>query len=215
MIIYCIYAAVPKKVFIDSVSGVIPNTKDWSYDDETEKYTGLYAWTKKKSLFNDFMNIRSGCKYYIPLKKDFSKDEYMKFKEVYSEYKLGYYEYDRGDTANISSTIFPSTLFEFLLTDSTEGYSEMYYNYMPEIMVDYHPFNQTLIDALDAISYTTEYDLMIGGDPECFTDDETTQRSEYAEYNKSYGFTVFGRRYFDICADKLQMLIQYIKSMIY
>ena len=219
MKVYLIYASIPRSIFED-IATLLPNTNIWVYDDETSIYHGLYAWTKDRELYKDFIKVRKGCKFYRSIEKSMDKYDYKIFKKEYSDLKLGYFKFSRGEIAEIihykgePSVIFPSTRWEYESVDSEEGLCEIYYLFMPDEMADYYAFNNQIIDALDTLGYTTDYDISYGGDPDCFTDEEQSNRMEYAGNNCSYGLTVNGRKYPDIYSDKFAVFMKVMKCLI-
>ena len=74
---------------------------------------------------------------------------------------------------------------------------------------------EMIIDALDILNYTTEYDAYMGGDPQAFDEHECDERIELALYNRGFGLTVNNNKYFDIFHDKLNVFMLIYKDFLY
>lgn len=215
MKIYMIYASIPESIFND-ISEFLPNLSVWSYDDETNRYIGLYGWTRNKDLYKDFIDVRKDCEFYRYLSKDLDKHEYDEFKKEFLMMKLKYYKYSRGDYNDCKSVAFPSTKWEYECTDSSAIENNVLYRIYGIFgeMGDYYIFKDDVIEALDVIGYTTLYDSVYGGD-DCFCDEEKDARVELALYNMSYGLTVRGNKFIDIFSDKFGIFMTVFNTLIF
>ena len=97
-----------------------------------------------------------------------------------------------------------------------DGYiPEAYYEMSSRASEDYYPLNNTIIDALDMIGYTTDYDINFGGDDEVFDDEECYSRRDRASYNMSYQLAVEGSRYINLMANEFNAFMMLYAPLIF
>lgn len=215
--IYLIYIVVNDDLLFNLLSSFV-NIKLYDYNDDSNTFKGLYAWTTDKDIYEEFMLFRKGCNLYRPIKKTIDKDEYKQFKSQYKSLKLKRYKYCRGDYIPKPDERVVSTFDEhsFIYEDCCDFALMVDKGLFPDLIVDYTIMNDEIIDALDTLSYTTEYDSYYGGDPDYYRDDdsEIVDRESLAGYNKSFGLTIFCHPYVDITCDKFKLFLYVFQPLL-
>lgn len=209
MTVYIVYARFP--LYLNYwVSDFVDPFKDpdFAIHDKEERMCGIYGWTTKKDIFEEFMKIRT-TDYFIYKTKTFKKDEFKSFKKAYKVCKLDRRYFGKSDMVNASGCSIVSTLFEHRnITDADYiSFDTIWYRLLGCACEDYYFLSDELTAAIDLIGYTTEYDSMIGGDPSAFLDEEIESRCEFAQYNASYGLTVNGQSYIPMISNQVALFI--------
>lgn len=201
--VYFIYAGIEEKAF-NHLKYMINNVHSYSYSNE--KYYGLYAWTLYKSDVEEFLDVREKSIYTVVKKKFEFNDDFKAFKRENIELQLSHYEYvNNADNNNKSTIEILSTKNEYV-TVTIDG-SEYIDEFSPSVdrFADYHYFNTKLIEALDKIGYTTEYNIVYGSDEEI---DSTS-------YNCSFGLTTYGSKLIDFSKYEVNLLLYLYYYMFY
>ena len=151
----------------------------------------IYAWSRKKSLAEKF--IETHRKEYLSMRVLHfdTEEEFNNFEKFNRVLKIDYIEYSASilHSVNVLSTEWERRAVRGTMFDSSENYV------YDTLTVDYTIFKQKYIDALDFISYTTLYDIFIGGDDQFIDSDHDIEcRQEVASHNSSYNVTVFGNK---------------------
>ena len=210
MKVYGIYAIIPTEVFESRMFKFVYDKHKFSLSKNGNYYYGLYAWTTKKKVVKEFLDIRNKDMYKVKELKIDKEDE-KDFELDYKFEELSYYNYIAGNEEYEVLT----TLNEF--TESCDNISEnlndLLYDILTNEVADYDILNQDLIDALDIIGYTSYYDIECGGNPDLVTDEEAITRREFAEYHESFRQTVFGRNYVDFTKNEFAALLYIYEPM--
>lgn len=168
-----------------------PNERICFYDGVFKEENGgylapIYGWSKSKELVQKF--ILTHKKELLRFKiLEYDDDELSSFINFYRDLEIKYLEY----SISYSKTV------EILSTECERkklcyNSSEFAETYVYDIGVDYSIFKWKYIFALDVLSYTTLFDLYIGGDTRYNSDEEISSRLEVASHNLSYNLTVHG-----------------------
>jgi len=210
MKIYMLYIKIPVKDFTKRVRDLLPNLKD--YREKGDYYTGLYAWTEKKSLLKEFFKVRNKDKY-IVIKHEIDEDLYTKFCVYNKEYQIGYYSfYDElklgEDTENkheaekhILSVFHENKEVMF------EGEAMFYDEFYETTSYDYHFFKEKYRECLEILGYSSLYD-QCGISTKFDDDDEIDDRTEYADYQASFGLTLEGHKLLNLVDDRLTIFLK-------
>lgn len=209
--IYLIYAKIPDPLYqmLSFYIRYIEKTFTISVDN---KWLGLYAWTTSKKKLKIFKETRKKAKVYIYKEKMIEKDYLKKFSEENKDSKLGNYEYIQSySLACLPPINVITTLEEYnIATDNDIIYEFLVENSVfQNYNVDYMIFRTDIINALDILNYTTEYDLFWGGESE----DDGEDRTETANYLMSYNQTPFGNKYIGIYDNEFASLMMVFSSL--
>ena len=204
MKVYGIYALIPTEEFENRMSRLVYDKNRFKLSKRENYYYGLYAWTTKKKVVKEFLDIRNKNMYKVQEIKIPKEDE-KDFKLDFKFEELAYYKYIAGKEEYEVLT----TLNEFTEScdNRSENLSDLFYGKLTNEVADYMILKQDLIDALDIIGYTTYYDIECGGNPDVVTDEEAISRTDFAGYHVSFGQTVFGRNYVDFTENELAALL--------
>lgn len=180
--IYAIYVSLPMRSF-ERIKYLIRNVTD--FRSSNGKMVGLYAFSKKKSIAKEFMEIRNSN--IMTLKKIDADDDWSsEFKSRFSSCCISEYTLSTGDkkkpitllcTKNEYSNIHDfkqENLFEFGPAQFTK--------------IDYEIFNDDVIEALDILGYTTAFD----------TSNDDMHRIAIADEQRGHGKTVMGHTLYDV-----------------
>lgn len=210
MKVYGIYAIIPTEVFENRMSKLVYDKNKFRLSKNENYYYGLYAWTTKKKVVEEFLYIRNKDMYKVKEIKIPKEDERdfkleFKFEELaYYNYKVGKEEYEVLTTLNE---------FTESCDNRSENLDELLYEEITNDVADYEILKKDLIKALDIIGYTTYYDIECGGNPEVTTDEEANDRLALASDSKSYNQTVYGRRYIDFTENEFEALLYIYEPM--
>ena len=222
MKIYLVYAKIPKYLngwAEDTIDDFVHYSRD-----EDDNSVGLYAWTIKKKYFNQFKKTRSND-FFVYSEKDIPEDAIEWFRKEVKTRELtkhsfalvvgGYVtEYKDKSGKGVKMILVSDELDKLYL--GHDGYiPEAYYEMSSRASEDYYPLNNTIIDALDMIGYTTDYDINFGGDDEVFDDEECYSRRERASYNMSYQLAVEGSRYINLMANEFNAFMMLYAPLIF
>lgn len=216
--VYLIYASIPSILFDSKLHDYVKdNTK---YSLKNGNYTGLYAWTTKKSLLNEFLEFRENAKsMYTIITREFTKEEYYAFKSENEYEKLAYYrfyhnmEYCKSESIEKYSTSILCTKEEY-----EEVYDQGEYHlldYMTQIVnTEYITFKDEFKLALDRIGYCDMFNRIIDGVDEDEFNEFYHDRHEMSEFNHSYNLSYYGNNLFDVCENKLAIFLNIYYEMI-
>lgn len=179
--IYFIYVTIPEKVFNTKVKYLISNSHNYRW--KNGNMYGLYAWSTKKKLIKEFLEIRNNSIYTV-INKEIDEDYYKEVKSTYGTSELKLLEYKHLDSnKNLNTIEVVSTKDE--LRCSTIDHQEYLEEFGPSVYSDLPItlFNDKLYVALDTIGYVSDYYSLYGTDEE----------ADYYAYNKSFGLTCTGK----------------------
>lgn len=215
MIIYKVYVSIPSEKVKFELKSLLPDEGSYlEYDSASDRFYGLYGWTNDENIMSEFKDQRKDCKYYRYIQTKISSDEYEIYKNQYKLWRIKLHKL-RVDIDGIKSVRVPTTLFEKSISEDDDSIYPFLLDSGKYFIVDYFPFNDEIIDALDILNYTTEYDAYIGGDPQAFDEHECDERIELALYNMGYGLTVNNNKYFNIFHNKLNIFMLIYKDFLY
>lgn len=164
------------------------NVNRFHFLEDKDVYAGLYAWSNNKTEISEFLEFRnlSRVKYHKEI-IEIDKDDFDEFRSKYKFSFLKKYEIPsiKGDVQYMLMT------YEEYL-NVTEYASENLFEFVDADLykADYYVLKGKYMQALDIISYTTNYDNrsnMIFP----FND----ERYEFSDYMMTYGLTTGGNRY--------------------
>lgn len=213
--IYLIYVSIPRSVFDDGVKFILSNQQEFTYDDTKGMY-GLYAWSNKKDIIEEFFEGRVNKIYDLKTIEFDDKDEYKKFKSDKSQLRLDYRDYliDKSIVDGmVSSRIHGDIPSKELTADdivkivttqnehyqTTEEGDENLYEFgpKPSDFFDYMIFNDKIIKALDWLNYSSKYD-------DLYSDKD---RREWSNYNKSFNMSLSGNYIMDKFNNEINILL--------
>lgn len=149
----------------------------------------IYAWSKKKSTAKLFLETHDSKLLSIRVKEFDSQEEFDDFEKYNRTLEIRYIEYSASVlySVKILSTDWERRMVRNTMMESSESYV------YDTLTVDYTIFKQKYVNALDFISYTTLYDIYVGGDEKFVeSEHEIGERQDTASHNSSYNLTVFG-----------------------
>lgn len=187
--VYLLYLIIPKIEFENRIYTLVENKYNYT-DLNDENVIGLYAFTTKKSYLKEFFEVRNKERYYVK-KLEMEPEEFSEWRVEHITAELSHYELnvDGKNKVDVLCTKFEYT---FINDYSSEIVMDTLMLYPVN---DYMLFKDEYQIALDSIGYTTFYDTLIGGDSHFYTEEEIEERIAYADYNLSYGMTVFGQKF--------------------
>lgn len=203
MTVYFIYAKIPSKIYDERIKFIISNVYDYRF--RNGYMYGLYAWTKKKKIYKEFIELRNNGNIYTVIKKDdIDDDQFKEIKDTYFQLELKSYRYfhktesseDEDNSSRFMEVV--STKNEYNIC--TNEFSEYINEFGPKVKdgyPDYLMFSPDVIEALDIIGYTTDYDIT----------QTTGARKEKAIENFQEGKTVLGRDLFVTGENELTNLL--------
>ena len=144
----------------------------------------MYAWTTNKNLKKTFLRERG--KMFICKKAKLTDSEFNKFKKdnEYTqliEYKLKHYY---GKTESGITVLAPKLEIDSVI-DSDYIIMTLIEALQNSMQTDYYVLKDRYMHALDALGYTSIYDIYLTGDGE---------REETSEYNLGYGLGTLGTK---------------------
>lgn len=210
MKVYGIYAIIPTEEFESRMFRFVHDKHKFSLSKNGNYYYGLYAWTTKKKVVKEFLDIRNKDMYKVKELKIDKEDE-KDFKLDFKFEELSYFNYKAGD----DEYEVLSTLNEFTeaCDNRSENLDDLFYDVITNVVADYEILKKDIIDALDIIGYTTYYDIECGGNPDVTSDEEANDRLALANDSRSYKQTVFGRRYVDFTENEFAALLYIYEPM--
>lgn len=203
MIVYFIYANIPREVYDKTLKFLLSHQYDFRAKGNMMR--GLYAITNKKKYVKEFFNIRSGREMYTLVEKEMSKEDWNTLSE------------DRFHDLLLKESRFISDGRDFIdmvvtfneeVTTKEDG-SAYISEFGPRqfVDIDYMIFSKALINALDVLGYTTYFDTSSSSfDPE---------RKEAARYNLDFGQTSLGREMpgFTTADNEINILLYLYRAM--
>lgn len=180
--VYLLNTKIPRHIYDSYIKFILP-THDNFRACGNDMVEGIYAWTDKKKYLNDFFELRPRDLYGIITIVFDDKEEFHKFSVDNKECRLDYHDFDSGSDDGKSIGIL-TTFNEFIqVTENGSEYLEEFgINHLD--LVDYEIFNGKIIDALDELNYTYEFDSQYG--------DES--RLDNASFQSSYNLSSMGSR---------------------
>lgn len=214
MKIYLAYANIPYDIYYDKIKGLIENSSNlFRYNEKTNTFVGLYAWTKKEHIMKEFKKTRSKCQFYIFKTIKMNKEEYNEFKTENYDMKLDYHNFSHGDFSSLPDVSVVTTRIEDHIVHESDSEYLIIDDLMNLVFYDYYWFNDRLTNALDLLCYTSNHDLFITGESDYFSEDEIFEGMELASYNANYQLTVLGNKYIDLFDNKFALLLYLFKYM--
>lgn len=177
MKLYLIYASIDADVYDSEIKFLLPNQSIFQRENRVMK--GLYAWTTKKKLLDEFIEARDDSHIYIYLKKEIDKEEFKVFKSDYNLLELKAYGYFKGYTEKNENEYINvvTTKNEFIvITEEGNNYIQ---EDIDEILIDldvYCCFNDKLFQAITILGIKYQCDMICG-------DDDLV---DYITYNMSF-----------------------------
>ena len=197
MNVFFIYANIPREAYDKTLKFLLSHQYDFRSKDGMMR--GLYAITNNKKYMKEFFDLRGGNEIYTVVKKEVDKEEWKEIiTDRYSDLILKKSKYQSDDESHIE-----------LIVTSNEETTTKYDGeaYLSEFGprqyadVDYMLFNNTIINALDFLGYTTFFDMSSHSlDP---------SRREAASYNMDFRQTVYGHDLPDFTNDMNILLFLY------
>jgi hypothetical protein len=217
--VYLIYASIPSILFDNKIGDFVKDKMKYKF--HNNYYRGLYAWTTKKKILKEFLEVREGAKsMYTVIKREFSKNEFQEFKSENSYEELSYYTfYHDMDDDVTESDITDNRTFVCTKEEYEETYDmgmQYMYDYMAQIVnVDYLIFKDEFKMALDSIGYCDTFNRIYDGLSEYDDhDDFYFSRHEMTQFNNSYGLSYYGNEVVNICENKLVIFINIYYEML-
>lgn len=223
---YLVYANVPSILFENAYKHIIGNS--WEYEqmnvNGNSVYHGLYAWTSKKSLLNEFLKYRDPATYQI---KECYDDEYIQtvLKEKYWNQKIDTYTlvalYGKGNFSNgydILEAYRHNTkksddvkTFNVIMTkeeyvNCTEYREENWLDFGLHAEMRYDIFTDEFIQLLDEIGYTLIHDIY-------YTNNQ--QIRDCACYMLSFDVSPFGNEINLSLANEMSAFLLYYRPLIF
>jgi hypothetical protein len=222
--IYVIYASIPSLLFDNKIHDFIHDPMRYKLSDN--KYIGLYAWTTKKKLLDEFLNTRYKARsMYTVLKKELDDDDYIYFKKDNNQEKLSCYKLyhdivEEDENKNVHEKLNDETPRIVCTKNEYEtiyDLGEQYlFDYMCQIVnFEYLVLNDQYKLLLDKIGYCDLFNRIFDGltDYDDY-DDFYHDRHEMTEFNNGYGLSYYGNTAVDICKNRLMIFINIFYEMI-
>lgn len=157
MKVYLVYLKIDKHLY-EQMKNLLGFNAD-TFDSYGDYKIGLYAYTNKKNLLNDFMSYRTSCKNnYIIKTESMDKDEYDEFRnDVGSDGMIADYNYDYPiPSKKATEKLITTTKNEYIQSTGLNGccaenFAELFtlrYNFL-----SYNIFKKEYKDALDLFQY--------------------------------------------------------------
>lgn len=184
---------------------------EFKYDDRTDSYIGLYAWTHEKSVMNMFKESRRlafNKGMYTIKEIKLKRDDFIDFMHDNKdkEIVLKYLQTKKSEKSSFKKDgeyyvyiVLTRNEYE-LSTDDSSAREEMFESLYYLLRVDYYAFDSVYKMLLQRIGYATEFDANVIDDNES---DYYDMRSELANYNMSYKLSPLGTPVkYDLYGDK-------------
>ena len=195
MNVYFIYAEIPRYDYDERLKFLLSDQHDFRAKGNYMR--GLYAITNNKKFLKEFFNLRGGNEMYTTIKRDLDEDDWDMIRNQYSDLILRKSHF--GDRKNKK--------MELIVTkdeETTVQYDGRAYmiEFGPSIYanIDYRIFNDSIMNALDIIGYTSDYDINHSNDDE---------RIENANFQESFLLTPLGHKRIDINTETNMLLYLY------
>lgn len=189
--VYLLYIILSITEYKDKYYTILEKPHQYKKLDE-ERMIGLYAFTTKKSYMKEFLKVRNKKRFYLKT-VEMEEDEFHEWRIDNLTFELSKYPIPTDKTKE-NNVIVLCTKYEYIMV--TENTKELLIEqFQPYLTVDYMVFTEEYQKALDIIGYTTMYDIIVGGDPNIFSEEEMEERVDYANYNLSFNQTIYGKLY--------------------
>ena len=195
MNVYFIYAEIPRRDYENTLKYLLSDQHDFRSKGDCMR--GLYAITNNKKFLKGFFNIRGGNEMYTTVKRDLEDDDWDMIRDQYSDLVLRKSHFEERIEEKMKRIVTKNeetTVHYDGRAYMTEFGPSMYAN------VDYELFNDSIINALDIIGYTADYDVNHSNDDE---------RVERAFFQESYALTPLGNKRIDINTETNMLLYLY------
>lgn len=181
--VYLINAMIPREIYDTGIKYLLPSNSDFRVNGNT--VSGIYAWTDSKKFLEDFLEARDSSVYkVVPIKFD-DKDEFKTFKFNNKDAMLMYKSFNSECELGKSNKIDILVTFNEYIQSTDYGSENMFeFGFSGINLTNYHIFKEKLIESLDILNYTVEYDK--------HNDDDSIRESN--DYNMSFGITSLGHR---------------------
>ena len=217
--VYLIYASIPSTLFDCKLHDFVHDSTKYSL--KNMYYTGLYAWTTKKELLEEFLEFRQGAKsIYKVIKREFEKDDYQEFKLDNEYEELNYYKkYNNRDdfrTDSINSTLANIICTKAEYENAYDIGAQYLFDYMSRIIsAEYLVLKDEYKLSLDHVGYCDMFNRLHDGIDD---NDEYNEfyynRYEFTNYNEGFGLSFYGQPLIDICKNNLLIFINIYYEMI-
>lgn len=178
--VYLINALIPRDVYDKKIKYILPRGSD--FRSKGEYMYGIYAWCSNKKIKDEFLKSRRNDIYNVVEIEFDDKEEFKKFKV---EQKESYLDYRKFETEIRDESIEVLTTFNEFIQVTEYGEENLNeFSYSNIDLVDYLIFTDDIINSLDTIGYTSEFDK------NCLDFD----RFDNAGYNASFNLTSLGRQ---------------------
>ena len=194
MKVYFIYIAIPSNIFDGRIKYLMSNAADFRHKNQV--MFGLYCWTTKKKLVNEFFEVREN-KAYTLVPKELDEESLKKLKDSYSKIELKMRPYSHFINNKKTMVEIVSTKDEFVC--STIDYEEYINEFGPDVYNDVplEIYKSKIYTALDTLGYINDYICRFGNEEEL----------ECLTYNQSYGLTITGKKYKVRYEDNVNVLL--------
>ena len=223
MKIYLVYAKIPhylKNYAFDFIDNFTSYVKDGNGN-----YVGLYAWTTKKKYFKAFKETRSKD-FFVYKEKNIPSGDIEYFRKELSSLELIKHsfaiviggkgiEYKDKKSGKGIKMILVYDEYDKIVTSHDGNVPLSWYNMTTVASEDYYPLNDTIIDALDIIGYTSEYDMLYGGDDDAFLDEEIDSRRDTVYNQLSYQLTVDDNSYINLMANEFNTFMFLYEPLVF
>lgn len=210
MKIYTIFAKVNLDDYNRIYKYLFPNKMYSNCTFSNNEWYGLYAWTTKKSLLDEFLEIRGGSNIYDVKsdKMELTDEDFKNWKLDYIEYKLGRYKYKHYYDNKTQDVEIVTTKNEYtqVVENSSENFNELLRNLFNDApLIDYKVFNDDIIKALDCLDYTSFFISNYGTDDEC----------DNLSWSESFSMTILGKPKIPYTFDEVNLLTKLYSYMFY
>ena len=190
MKIYFIYASIPQRIFDNRLKFLIPMKSTFVH--KNGNMVGIYAWTNKKKLLKEFLEVRENSIYTV-MKEEIDDDDFNNFRRENIEMMLERKEFfitglnrtvgfSTGNGVKLKCIECIVTRFEYV--NATEDGNACIHEYLIQnLCVDWTFFNEDIVYALDVLGYTTIFDNFL-------TSSDT--RRDACNYSSSFELTPNG-----------------------
>ena len=168
-------------------------------------------------VITEFIKDRKEAKdlFILRTRKFYDLDQYKEFRSFHISEKLDYYQYE---TTSVPAEKDGDHFVRMVTTKNeyicaVEDGEEYMYSLSPELTVDYKPFKNKIINSLDYIGYTTEYDANYLIEPDEESESEEFDRIGVARDSASYNQTVRGNIYKSMSNNKAMCLVRIFEPL--
>jgi hypothetical protein len=178
--VYLINAMIPRDLYDKGLKFLLHSKSDFRLNSNV--MTGIYAWTTSKKYLDDFLTVRDKSIYkVIPIEFD-DKEEFKSFKNDNKESMLSYQTFNSSFYTEKTKEVEILVTFNEYIQSTEYGEENMYeFGCFNMNLINYNIFKDKLIDDLDILNYTYEYDKR-----------NENEEKELVDYNRSFGLTSRG-----------------------